>query len=87
MQGRIFEWGSKSDSGGNGLLHDTIVKKVYLILDELILAGELQETSKRVILDRLKALESMDTYPSQNISRLPKSLTLCGTRSGILKLT
>mmetsp|Transcript_65367 Transcript_65367/g.206554 ORF Transcript_65367/g.206554 Transcript_65367/m.206554 type:complete len:144 (+) Transcript_65367:25-456(+) len=31
--------------------------KVYLILDEFILAGELQETSKKVILDRIGELE------------------------------
>lgn len=35
--------------------------KVYLILDEFILAGEVQETSKRVILDRIKELDTMDT--------------------------
>lgn len=35
--------------------------KVYLILDEFILAGEVQETSKRVILDRIKELDAMDT--------------------------
>ncbi|GMH44577.1 hypothetical protein BSKO_12529 [Bryopsis sp. KO-2023] len=35
--------------------------KVYLILDEFILAGEIQETSKRVILDRIKELDAMDT--------------------------
>jgi len=35
--------------------------KVYLILDEFILAGEVQETSKKVILERLKELETMDT--------------------------
>mmetsp|Transcript_11242 Transcript_11242/g.28391 ORF Transcript_11242/g.28391 Transcript_11242/m.28391 type:complete len:144 (+) Transcript_11242:223-654(+) len=31
--------------------------KVYLILDEFILAGEIQETSKKVILERLQELE------------------------------
>ena len=31
--------------------------KVYAILDEYIVAGELQETSHAVILDRLKELE------------------------------
>lgn len=35
--------------------------KVYVILDEFIIAGELQETSKRVILDRLKELDAIDT--------------------------
>lgn len=35
--------------------------KVYLILDEFILGGELQETNKKVILDRLKELDRIET--------------------------
>lgn len=35
--------------------------KVYLILDEFILGGEIQETSKRVILERLQELDKIDT--------------------------
>ncbi len=31
--------------------------KVYMILDEMFLAGEVQETSKPVVLQRLQALE------------------------------
>ena len=34
--------------------------KVYMILDEFILAGEIEETSKREILDRVKFLEKME---------------------------
>jgi AP-2 complex subunit sigma-1 len=34
--------------------------KVYAILDEFILAGEVQETSKRVILERMKDLEKLE---------------------------
>eukprot|EP01033_Poteriospumella_lacustris_P006707 gene6707-4836_t len=34
--------------------------KVYAVLDEYILAGEIQETSKRVILERLKDLEKLE---------------------------
>jgi AP-2 complex subunit sigma-1 len=34
--------------------------KVYGILDEYILAGEIQETNKRVILDRMKELEKLE---------------------------
>jgi AP-2 complex subunit sigma-1 len=34
--------------------------KVYAILDEYILAGEIQETSKKVILERMKELEKLD---------------------------
>lgn len=35
--------------------------KVYLILDEFILGGEVQESSKKVILERLAELEAMQT--------------------------
>jgi Clathrin adaptor complex small chain len=35
------------------------LSQVYAILDEYIVAGELQETSQAVILDRLKELEKM----------------------------
>jgi AP-2 complex subunit sigma-1 len=34
--------------------------KVYSILDEFMLAGEVEETSKREILDRVKFLEKME---------------------------
>ena len=34
--------------------------KVYLLLDEYMLAGEIEETSKREILDRVKYLEKLD---------------------------
>mmetsp|Transcript_23115 Transcript_23115/g.33861 ORF Transcript_23115/g.33861 Transcript_23115/m.33861 type:complete len:144 (+) Transcript_23115:56-487(+) len=34
--------------------------KVYAILDEYILAGEIQETSKKVILERMRELERLD---------------------------
>ncbi|KAJ6392285.1 hypothetical protein OIU77_026104 [Salix suchowensis] len=34
--------------------------KVYLILDEFILAGELQETSKRAIIERMGELEKLE---------------------------
>ena len=39
----------------------SLSSQVYLILDEFILAGELQETSKRVILERLAELDRIDT--------------------------
>jgi len=35
--------------------------KVYCILDEFIIGGEVQETSKKVILERLKELHSLET--------------------------
>ena len=34
--------------------------KVYMILDEYMLAGEIEETSKREILERVKYLEKLD---------------------------
>ncbi len=34
--------------------------KVYVILDEFMLAGEMEETSKREILDRVKFLEKLE---------------------------
>ena len=33
--------------------------KVYLIIDEFILAGEIQETSKKQIMERLYELEAV----------------------------
>lgn len=35
--------------------------KVYCLLDEFIIGGEVQETSKKVILERLKELHSLET--------------------------
>ena len=34
--------------------------KVYALLDEFILAGEVQETNKKMILNRLHALEKLE---------------------------
>lgn len=33
--------------------------KVYMVIDEFILAGEIQETSKKQIMERLAELEDM----------------------------
>ncbi|KAL6777633.1 AP2S2 [Auxenochlorella protothecoides x Auxenochlorella symbiontica] len=35
--------------------------KVYCLLDEFVIGGEIQETSKKVILERLKELDAMET--------------------------
>jgi len=35
--------------------------QVYLILDEFICGGEIQETAKKVILERLAELDKIDT--------------------------
>ena len=34
--------------------------RVYAILDEYILAGEIEETSKKEILERVKVLEKLE---------------------------
>jgi AP-2 complex subunit sigma-1 len=34
--------------------------QVYAILDEIFLAGEIEETSKQVVLDRLDYLEKLE---------------------------
>jgi AP-2 complex subunit sigma-1 len=34
--------------------------KVYALLDEYILAGEVQETNKKVIINRLRELEKLE---------------------------
>jgi AP-2 complex subunit sigma-1 len=34
--------------------------QVYAILDEVFLAGEIEETSKQVVLDRLDYLEKLE---------------------------
>lgn len=38
----------------------SIGSQVYAILDEVFLAGEIEETSKQVVLDRLDYLEKLD---------------------------
>ncbi|KAG7670808.1 hypothetical protein KSW81_004241 [Nannochloris sp. 'desiccata'] len=35
--------------------------KVYCILDEFIIGGEVQETSKKVVLERLKEISALET--------------------------
>ena len=44
------------------LVYCTLVDphKVYAILDEIFLAGEIEETSKDVVLSRLEALEKLE---------------------------
>ena len=37
-----------------------LTKQVYAILDEIFLAGEIEETSKQVVLDRLDYLEKLE---------------------------
>lgn len=35
--------------------------KAYCILDEFVIGGEVQETSKKVILQRIKELDALET--------------------------
>jgi hypothetical protein len=41
-------------------LHNADIAQVYAILDEVFLAGEIEETSKQVVLDRLDYLEKLE---------------------------
>lgn len=34
--------------------------KVYAILDEMFLAGEIEETSKKIVLERIEEFERLD---------------------------
>lgn len=54
--------GSYNDHGFLCIQLDIVFhfNKVYGILDEFILAGEIQETNKRVILDRMRELEKLE---------------------------
>lgn len=40
---------------------DMVEQQAYLILDEFVIGGELQETAIQVILDRLAELDKLDT--------------------------
>lgn len=57
-------WYPTSPSTGDKLIttQDLVFNfyKVYAILDEVFLAGEIEETSKSVILDRLDFLEKLE---------------------------
>lgn len=44
--------------------------KVYMILDEFILGGEIQETSKQVILDRMEELSALEGQEGGLLDRL-----------------
>lgn len=45
---------------GTAAERPSIGPQVYAILDEVFLAGEIEETSKQVVLDRLDYLEKLD---------------------------
>jgi hypothetical protein len=54
-----FDRVTKEDGelGGEGL---TVYVQVYAILDEVFLAGEIEETSKQVVLTRLEHLDKLE---------------------------
>lgn len=41
-------------------IYDCDTRQVYAILDEVFLAGEIEETSKDVVLSRLEELEKLE---------------------------
>ena len=43
-----------------GVTRCAFARQVYSILDEYILAGEVQETSKKEILERIRELEKLE---------------------------
>ncbi|KAL2653374.1 hypothetical protein R1flu_021502 [Riccia fluitans] len=54
--------------------------KVYLILDEFILAGELQETSKKAIIERMNELERQEYYSANMLFLLQQDIGGIGDR-------
>ena len=53
--------GACGTSGGGGRLADDGFRaQVYAILDEVFLAGEIEETSKQVVLTRLEHLDKLE---------------------------
>ena len=42
------------------LMNDNLIVQVYAILDEVFLAGEIEETSKTVVLSRLEHLDKLE---------------------------
>lgn len=50
-------WGARKEGHAADAWH---VEQVYAILDEVFLAGEIQETSKQVVLTRLEHLDKLE---------------------------
>jgi len=55
---RCVKRGPEGEGGEGG--QDGVVAKVYAILDEVFLAGEIEETSKQVVLTRLEHLDKLE---------------------------
>ena len=54
----LYELGRKADARDADLVFNFY--KVYAILDEVFLAGEIQETSRPVVLERLRLLYAQE---------------------------
>lgn len=55
LNGMQWNWGI-----GNQAVLITALRQVYAILDEVFLAGEIEETSKQVVLTRLVHLDKLE---------------------------
>jgi hypothetical protein len=55
LNGTQCNWGI-----GNQAVLMTALRQVYAILDEVFLAGEIEETSKQVVLTRLVHLDKLE---------------------------
>lgn len=55
LNGIQWNWGI-----GNQAVLMTALRQVYAILDEVFLAGEIEETSKQVVLTRLVHLDKLE---------------------------
>ena len=55
---RPDEWGGREE--GRRTSADSDEQQVYAILDEVFLAGEIEETSKQVVLTRLEHLDKLE---------------------------
>ena len=53
LQGPVCSFRSRTPA-------DRMASQVYAILDEIFLAGEIEETSKDVVLSRLEELEKLE---------------------------
>lgn len=60
LQGAFAKLCTHRSLDKNGLFRNLPLPQVYAILDEIFLAGEIEETSKDVVLGRLDELEKLE---------------------------
>ena len=58
--GERFCWWEGVETEGGGGKDEANMMQVYAILDEVFLAGEIEETSKQVVLTRLEHLDKLE---------------------------